>query len=386
MSFQEYLSTLIPLIVFLALWGLIVLAYYALGLKRVGFDLKPYLLLFWRIKSLERILVRVSLRRRVSWLTVFDIGVAMGVGMMLYTVYFLVRNLLNLALRSGVFIEVAPPVPGLLYPWEHLPHVILALSITIFIHELAHGIALKMDGIPIKSMGVFLFTILPGGFVEPDEGVLVKSKAAIKLRVFAAGSFLNMVSFFIVLLIVLTTFQPAGALIVEVIEQSPAEAAGIEKWSVIYAINNIPIRGVDDLVRVLGSFKPRDTVMVNFIRPNGVYDSVTVILKEGLSGRAFLGVRISDFQRFIIGDLPYPIMFQLQFFVFWLIVILQSVALFNMLPLPVFDGGSFVRTIIDSAFKYRKGWARITYLAISNFCVILLLTNILATMWVWGWK
>ena len=53
---------------------------------------------------------------------------------------------------------------------------VIALFIIIFPHELAHGLISVIEKIKISSMGVLLFLIFPGAFVEPDEVQFQKVK------------------------------------------------------------------------------------------------------------------------------------------------------------------------------------------------------------------
>src|SRR2546428_8063279 len=86
------------------------------------------------------------------------------------------------------------PVPGVTISWEIFPYILISIAVLLIPHEAAHGIASVLDKVPIKSSGVFLAIFLPGGFVEIDEEDLSKRKARTKLRVFAGGSFTNVVS------------------------------------------------------------------------------------------------------------------------------------------------------------------------------------------------
>src|SRR3989442_3628658 len=104
---------------------------------------------------------------------------------------------------------------------------------------MAHGIASVLDRLPIKSSGVFMAIFLPGGFVEIDEENLAKRKARTKLRVFAAGSFTNVASWALVLLLLVALFQssPTGFLVTGFTSGSPAPAQVMPQWSIITQVN-----------------------------------------------------------------------------------------------------------------------------------------------------
>ncbi|MFQ6056319.1 MAG: site-2 protease family protein, partial [Methanosarcinales archaeon] len=54
---------------------------------------------------------------------------------------------------------------------EYIPLVWgwIALIVTLVVHEFAHAILCKVEGIRVKSMGIILALIPIGGFAEPDE-------------------------------------------------------------------------------------------------------------------------------------------------------------------------------------------------------------------------
>jgi len=58
---------------------------------------------------------------------------------------------------------------------EYIPlwYGIIALIITLMVHEFSHAILCKVEGIKVKSMGVLLAPIPIGGFAEPDEEQLL---------------------------------------------------------------------------------------------------------------------------------------------------------------------------------------------------------------------
>src|SRR5207245_3798946 len=101
------------------------------------------------------------------------------------------------------------PLPGLTIGWDIFPYVLFAIAVLLIPHEVAHGIASVLDRVPLKSSGVFMAVFLPGGFVEIDEENLAKRKARTRLRVFAAGSFTNIATFALVLVLLVPLYQPA---------------------------------------------------------------------------------------------------------------------------------------------------------------------------------
>ena len=115
---------------------------------------------------------------------------------------------------------------------------LLALATVLIVHEFSHGIQAVGENIPIKSIGLLLFIILPGAFVEPDEDELKKAKRSSRLRVYAAGSIAN-ISLAIIALLLVSLFSAAiptyfaedGIAIDRIVENSPSD--GILKEGMI---------------------------------------------------------------------------------------------------------------------------------------------------------
>ena len=67
-------------------------------------------------------------------------------------------------------------IPGLN---EYIPFVWgwIALFVTMVVHEFAHGILSRVEGVRVKSMGIVAVLFAPiAAFVEPDEEDLFGSK------------------------------------------------------------------------------------------------------------------------------------------------------------------------------------------------------------------
>ena len=111
-----------------------------------------------------------------------------------------------------------------------LGYGLISLATVLIVHEFSHGILSRVEKINIKSVGLLLFTILPGAFVEPDEEELVKSSRLSQLRVYAAGSMANIALAIVALLIfsavgtygIPNTFDENGIEIDRVVSDSPA--------------------------------------------------------------------------------------------------------------------------------------------------------------------
>ena len=359
------IETLIPLGIYLAIWAAIFLIGMLIKADRFGVILKPYYFML-KTAAFNSWMERLGTKWRRGWLVFFDVGAAIGIGLSALALYAFIRGLIALFVRSPQATPTALiiPLPGLTISWEIFPYIILAIAVLLIPHEVAHGIASVLDRVPIKSSGVFVAVFLPGGFVEIDEEDLAKKPNRTKLRVFAAGSFTNVVSWFLVFLIASSIFlpSPSGVLVTSLVDGGGAQQAGVPQWSVITAVNGNPVSSVTDLSGIMSRVSPGQTVDVRL--SNGL-DRVVVTKMDTLNqSRAILGIITANY---FASRLPVsPITGFQMFSAFnWMILILFNVAIVNMLPLFPFDGDRYFTTILNMLGVKNTKWPRIIASVIS---------------------
>ena len=353
---MSLLDPYIPLLYYLAIWVVIYALAVLLKADKHGIIAKPYYLMLKTV-VFNSWIEKIGGRLRRGWLTFFDIGAAMGVGFIVLIIYSLITNAFNLFSRSsqsGPTLLIVP-LPGLTIGWDIFPYVLLAIAVLLIPHEVGHGIASVLDRVPIKSSGVFMAVFLPGGFVEIDEENLAKRKARTKLRVFAAGSFTNIATFALVLILAAALFvsTSSGAQITGFTNGSPAQAAGIPQWSVITAVNGTQVLQTRDLGNFMVRANPGALVLVQ-VSTGQTYPVITG-KSETNSSRAILGVINQDYHSTRNQFLSPASTYQLNTAFFWLGLILPNVALVNMLPLFPFDGDRYLDTLMEIlGLKNRK--------------------------------
>ncbi|MDG6243230.1 MAG: site-2 protease family protein [Methanolobus sp.] len=251
-----------------------------------------------------------------AWRIYADIGIRlMFVGMV---AMFLVIILSDIALLSSIS-NNSMPEPGkfnearniFLIPGvnEFIPLTwgIIALVITLIVHEFSHAILCRVENIRVKSMGILLALVPIGGFAEPDEEELfgkkeeehseddpygdrrlgitigdeekkkLVTKADIKdektasrkqrARILAAGVMANFVvallAFSLLFGPVLGAMAPLGdTMIVDVKEGSPAYVSGIRENMVITQIDDTPISNVNEMLQYLSGLEKGKWVTV----------------------------------------------------------------------------------------------------------------------------
>jgi membrane-associated protease RseP (regulator of RpoE activity) len=321
---------------------------------------------------------RLGNRWRKGWRTFYDIGAAMGIDLSAFAIYIFIRGLIALVTRSS---QATPtsliiPLPGLTISWDLFPYILVSIAVLLIPHEAAHGIASVLDSVPIKSSGVFMAIFLPGGFVEIDEEDLAKRPNRTKLRVFAAGSFTNVVTAGLVTIIILSFFSqvPAGVLVTSVVAGSGADQAHIPQWSVITAINGTKINSREDLGLVMSRVAPGQTVLVQL--SDGRDHLVKTQQDTANNSRAILGIGAETFVPSRFPLLAPVTTYQLSHLLGWIQVITLSVGLVNMLPLFPFDGDRYFATVLDILGVKNTKYARIFASSIS--LALLLLSLVLS--------
>jgi membrane-associated protease RseP (regulator of RpoE activity) len=342
---------------YIAIWIVISVAWWAFKAERFGITGLPFYII-WRTTRLNNWIKRIAESSETTWRTIWNLGVATGFGLMIYIFYQLAENLRNLFLKSAQAVSIQPiiPLPGLGVKFETFPYLILALSVVVITHELSHGIASLVDKVPLKSTGAFFGHILMGGFVEPDEEELSKSKKLTKLRVFAAGSYTNValgVLFTFLLVSFPATIAPfynvvqSGVTIGSISAKLPANSTGLQAGDVVTSINGTAITGINALRNYMNGVRPGQLIVIGTDR--GAFP-VRTAPDPNNATHALIG----------IGGLTDNIVYQPKFPIlsgglpavllhaeFWLSIVLVSVAMINMLPMYPFDGDKFLETALN---------------------------------------
>jgi len=289
---------------------------------------------------------------------------------------------------------VSSPVnaPGIfVVPWWIW---VIGIACVIIPHEFMHGIVCRLDKIKIKSVGWILLVVIPGAFVEPDEKQLQKSKRSTRMKVYAAGSFANLVTAGIMLLIMVlataTSFHASG-IFGEVNETGPAHAAGLNSSIAIISIDSQQIASQADLVSVLSAHKAGDTVTVRAANITGVMHSflgiapilnqssardysVTLSQNPDIAGRAYIGIAVNDpaFRSYTFdGDITSFLGFMQ--IVSWIFIFSFGIGLLNLLPLKPLDGGLLFEDIVGKFTKRTRNIVR----AMGVVIICLILFNLL---------
>jgi len=380
-------SATTPLIYLLA-WFTLYIIFRISGLEKRGLTAKP-LYFIYRSTRLNKALERLARRGRMFWRVSANVGIAFGVGLMILAVYSLARGAFALAFKTpeATPISVMVPLPGLTISWENSPYIMVAIVILAVTHELAHGIASLIDDVPLKSAGIFSLLFFSAAFVEIDDQKLEKTGHSTRLRVFAAGSSVNLVTWLLVLILMynfipsISPFYdtgPSGVLITDLIEGGAAQTAGIERWDVIYAFNGTAIAGYEGLSSYLSSIKPNSVLVASTNRGTLTIGTRT---HPSNSSRPYLGVSVFNYYAPKLPVFPVALPFHLYQLERWMATIMIAVALFNMLPIFPFDGDKFLVSILRA---FGVGRIKEMRTLASMLCLFIIGLNFALSLWRYG--
>ncbi|MDQ1274672.1 MAG: hypothetical protein QG610_244 [Euryarchaeota archaeon] len=283
-------------------------------------------------------LLDILARPKRYWRVFANIGILMMFAGMV--AMFLVIAISDLALYTS-FLNDNVPEPGkynsprniLLIPGvnEFIPFTwgVIALVVTLVVHEFSHAILCRVEGIRVKSMGILYALVPVGGFAEPDDEQLFGKKEEVKkelpltatieeieaweqrkkdekklketqneeaaslipeetknapevtatrtqrARILAAGVMANFCVAFIALLLffgpVLGAIAPlSDAMIVGINESSPAQLAGLQEDMVITQVDDTNVTTGMDLLSYLETVEPGDSLRIHALKNDTV--------------------------------------------------------------------------------------------------------------------
>ncbi len=371
-------------------WGIIFAIAKVSKLDKRGFEVKPYSLTY-KNQNVQLFLTRILGRTERATRIFSNASVVLGFIMMGAGFWYLISNLSNFFVKPEAFAEMTILIPGVtIQSSANIAYFLLAVPIVLVMHEGAHGIVATLEKIKIKTGGFAVFIALFAGFVEPDEEEFTKAKKISRLRVIGAGATSNVMFSFIIagLLLFNPSFalimpdgirnilysEPLGVPIIEIEPGSGAEKAGLQKNDIITEINGIHISLPQDFAKV--KLKPGDTATVTLTR-SGQTLQIPVVTTPSKDDpqKGMLGIMRASLPSYQ-PVVPYYIHWSPEVFMFllWLWMLSFFIGIFNMLPLPILDGGKFVHSIIEK--KISEKALKVTMLSVYVFTFILFGLNI----------
>jgi len=272
-------------------------------------------------------------------------------------------------------------------------YFIIVIFVTVLIHEFAHGIVARAHKVPVTSSGVGVFGILiplfPLAFVEPNEKKLTKGKDVVQYSIFAAGPMINVIFAGLVLLLslfVLTPIEtnithPVGFSFNGLMDEFPAQNAGMEPGMVITTVNGVEVLDYQSFSKQIGDLRP-DVEMELITSDKQEYNLLTKPSPDD-PAKGYIGIldirnerRVNEEYKSIGG-----IFFWIKGLFKWFYFLNLIIGLMNLLPLMVTDGGRMLKVAFEKLFsdqkKANKAWIFIG----SIFIFTLLFALFLRYLW-----
>ena len=335
----------------------------------------------------------------------------------------------NVSLREDVR-QIGPRgnflIP-ILNPLLPITYTLVALVISVFIHEAGHGIVARVYGIKVESTGIAFVLFIPiGAFVNLDKTELEKATLKEKSAVLTAGPLNNMILAAIsmaLLFVVISTLTPIhtqdieknGLQIISVTDGSLADSIGLTRGSSIQTIDQTEVHSQEALSKVLRSNIGKEFQIVWTDR-QGKQITKTLSIPAGADPtKPILGVvaisldpdvTLESYKRFFaftfdinrpVPMLPMPtlngqfipfsdamapkynsIVFGSTFPIiantlFWLWFINFNLGIFNALPIAFLDGGQLYGSLIESRSRIDKNRLKQISSAVSLIMVIIVI-------------
>lgn len=235
-----------PLFIFVLVISIWIIIMYVLHKKKV-LEGTPFALsgpfLLWKTERGKRFIDWLSRPKRF-WKIYGDFSIVLTLIIMftfLVVLMWVATLVMNIPEGRAPRPEMILGIPGL-NPFIPIWYGILGLVIAMVVHEFSHGVLTRLAKAKIESLGVVLFVLPIGAFVEPNEEELTVMSKRKRSRLFAAGPTTNIIVALICSLIFTQAFigsaQPKaiGNGIIGVISETPAANASLEPGMIITSV------------------------------------------------------------------------------------------------------------------------------------------------------
>ncbi len=273
----------------------------------------------------------------------------------------------------GIVPGVAPIIPGIDIP---LFAGLASLAVLLVVHEASHGVLARIVKIKVKTVGLAMFGIIPiGAFVEPDEKRIARLESPKQTLILSAGTsanFLFMFVFAVLLALLLAYVIPVvytnQMVVVGTVPGMPASGILKPGMQILY-VNGYHIYNTSNFSVATANDVPGALVTVQ--TNSGVYTLKAQSINN--SAKGYIGVSVQEqYGPAHTGLLASLVEFLYAFFALSLLLNF-SLAVFNLLPLPFFDGWRL--------FKANVKNNNITK-ALAGICLVLILINLFSWVFV----
>ena len=348
--------------------------------RRKHWDLESKILILYRTKWGLKLIEKIAQRYR-EWVKLLGyIGIGAGYVGLIGISYILIKNLIDLLVKPQAVSGMSLVLPGINVPGMGvLPfwYWLIAIFIIAIVHEFSHGIVARAHNLPLKSTGfVFLGPII-GAFVEPDEKKMEKSSDVAQYSVLAAGSFSNIILALLAGLLLSLTLVPAYNYMTEPAGVSfakyfgpefPAAKAGIPEGAVITGVNGQTLKESADFEKAMRNSKPGETISLKTTEKEYL---LVLAANPDDASLPFLGIAEIKNERglkeqfnTLAGKILYDTLSWFMGLFKWLFLLSMGIGLFNLLPLPIVDGGKMLQLTMHKLSGKETGERRFRKIAL----------------------
>ncbi|MAG15681.1 hypothetical protein CMO88_01325 [Candidatus Woesearchaeota archaeon] len=366
---------------FVILFYLAVVLFVFLNRKKFNFYFKIIALYRtnWGIKLMDKLAEKY--REPIKLFGYISIGV--GFIGMFFIVFVLIQSIYTLFTTPN-----APPALTPILPGVHVPGVpeslfiplvkgIIAIFIVAVIHEFSHGVVARAHNLTIKRTGIAIIGPFFAAFVEPDEKELKKRDDITNYSMVAAGPVSNIVTFFILFLLISfavspvinSIYSPSGISFSSITDDSPAANAGLQTDVTYTMINNQSVTSLADFLRAFENIKPNDVMSISNSENTYFVETGT---NPDDNTRAYLGVNI--YNR-LAGDTTtsFKIVSWFTSLLSLIGILSLGIGIANLLPIGPLDGGKMLQQALHKIRGEKKGNKTLVHLSLFFLLVILLL-------------
>lgn len=361
-------------IAFILIWMIAIL--FKDKLAKYGVEMS-FPVLMWKTKRLRGFIDRIANISPRFWKWFMNFGIVISVFFMIFMAYALIMSLTTITETANVSILL----PGVEMPGSpiFIPFFFgfIGLITVIIVHEFSHGILARAEKISIKSIGLLLFAILPGAFVEPDEDEMAKTSKATRLRIYAAGSMANLslalVAFLLFFIIgsfaIPAVFQEDGVEIQTVFDNVPASGV-LKEGMIIRSIDGEAINDSNSYLNVMSKLEPNENISIS--TDQGTYQ-IQLSKNPTNSSRGYIGIQGE--KHFEVKDNPFGnqipwILFELSELFKWIFFLNFAVGTFNLLPMKPLDGGHILENLLSYKLPERIVKPFVRYISIFFIIII----------------
>ncbi len=375
---------LIIAIIFYSVLGVIIY------LNRKKFTVMGKVILAYKTKKPIKWMDKLA-KHKTLWKIYGTICIPITFYFMFILIYALIDNAINIGLNPGSTPGVTPLIPGIRIPgsplYVPLFYGIASILILAIVHEFAHGILARTEGLRIKNTGFGMFFIFPLFFVEPDREDMNKAGQLKRLRIASVGAGTNIILSFCIFALLAQLFIPffdehmmyTGVEISSLRPGYPAENATLSIGDVIIGVNGVQTLNITAFSNELTKAKVGNEAVLRLkggeeisliLAPNPANNSlpyIGVYLKQEKDYTSETKMVYSEQLLAII-----TIIFEL---LLWIANINFLVGIMNLLPVWGLDGGLMVHDML--AYIMKGKYLNKVLTIIYGFSLTVLLWNLI---------